>query len=339
MHNDVVRPSVWVPELVPNQADYQRWDAKQSNGIDADDGGTWSPKTPIILGGAGGALTTAGSSITGGVSTKQGGRLIFQTSGSVGFPLLSPSRVRTLEIPIIGANVHTDILLGTGSQLEDDYVTPVLGPALYGVRLQNTVNQLSIDFPERFAHQGARFATVGLTFALNTRPQALPSSFMQVQISGTSNASVAQAFIPAGASPGFGGFALWTAGHTYAAGAFVIPTATNSNGLYFRATIGGHSNVVEPTWPSTIGATVVDGGVVWTATGRSGNYPTKGVSLDSYYNNGRPQTIAVDLYGAAIGNFGDGATVYQLRVSNVDSTAVLTGAFVSYDTINTLQFE
>lgn len=38
-----------------------------------------------------------------------------------------------------------------------------------------------------------------------------------------------------------------------------------ATGLQYKATTGGHSATNEPRWPTTAGATVVDGSVVWTA--------------------------------------------------------------------------
>ena len=42
------------------------------------------------------------------------------------------------------------------------------------------------------------------------------------------------------------------------------PTA--SNGFIYRCTVAGTTGGVEPTWPTTTGATVVDGTVTWVAT-------------------------------------------------------------------------
>ena len=46
----------------------------------------------------------------------------------------------------------------------------------------------------------------------------------------------------------------------------VIPSVTNT--YFYRATTAGTSDASEPTWPTTVGETVVDGTVTWTCVGK-----------------------------------------------------------------------
>lgn len=59
---------------------------------------------------------------------------------------------------------------------------------------------------------------------------------------------------------------VWATVTAYSVGAIVKPVT--GNGLIYRATAAGSSAASEPTWPTVIGATVVDSGVTWTCVGR-----------------------------------------------------------------------
>lgn len=56
----------------------------------------------------------------------------------------------------------------------------------------------------------------------------------------------------------------WEASTAYSLGDIVVPTAGLENGFRYECTTAGTSDASEPTWPTTEGATVNDGTVVWT---------------------------------------------------------------------------
>lgn len=57
----------------------------------------------------------------------------------------------------------------------------------------------------------------------------------------------------------------WAATTAYLLNALVRPTA--ENGFFYRATVAGTSAASAPTWPTTIGNTVVDGTITWRCEG------------------------------------------------------------------------
>ncbi len=56
--------------------------------------------------------------------------------------------------------------------------------------------------------------------------------------------------------------AQWVALTAYALGALTEPVTPT--GYKFKVTTAGTSGAAEPTWPTSIGSTVVDGSIVWT---------------------------------------------------------------------------
>ena len=60
-------------------------------------------------------------------------------------------------------------------------------------------------------------------------------------------------------------YAAWAATTNYAVGAIVRATAVQDFGLVFKCTTAGTSGSTQPTWPTLLDGTVVDGSVTWTA--------------------------------------------------------------------------
>lgn len=62
---------------------------------------------------------------------------------------------------------------------------------------------------------------------------------------------------------------VWTSGTNYNVGNRVAPTSSSLAGLVFEASNGGTSGPTEPAWPTTIGSTIVDNDITWTAKARA----------------------------------------------------------------------
>ncbi|HET9953603.1 MAG TPA: hypothetical protein VFQ61_03820 [Polyangiaceae bacterium] len=63
----------------------------------------------------------------------------------------------------------------------------------------------------------------------------------------------------------------WAATTAFTTGKLAIPATPN--GYYYKATTGGTTGGSAPTWPTTVGATVVDGSVTWTNMGTAPAIP------------------------------------------------------------------
>jgi hypothetical protein len=60
-------------------------------------------------------------------------------------------------------------------------------------------------------------------------------------------------------------YTAWAATTAYALNAIRVPTV--ANGHWYECSVAGTSAATEPAWPTTVGATVVDGTVTWTESG------------------------------------------------------------------------
>jgi prepilin-type N-terminal cleavage/methylation domain-containing protein len=85
----------------------------------------------------------------------------------------------------------------------------------------------------------------------------------------------------------------WKPSTAYSLGAVVVPTT--NNGHFYTCTAVGTSGTTEPTWPTTTGAIVTNGGVTWRESGNSGvlvrssataTYYASGSIVVPYANNG-----------------------------------------------------
>lgn len=70
----------------------------------------------------------------------------------------------------------------------------------------------------------------------------------------------------------------WLAGSTYATNARIVPLASPT-GYFYQCTTAGVAGATEPTWPTLPGATVKDGGAVWTCSATTSPLLTVGQTI------------------------------------------------------------
>lgn len=179
-HNDFARWSgEWFPETVPTARDMRALDLAASKTIDGDNGGTWAPTKPIIVGGAGlklnaGAFGNA-NSIEGGVVTSSGGRLVLADND---FPLVSPSRTRSIVVPL--QTMRFDEV--------NAYQVEIAAGALGGITFPygstgGFFPQLAI--PSRSFHRGATLLSASLSFRVGFRHSTVPATMPAFRLTRT----------------------------------------------------------------------------------------------------------------------------------------------------------
>ncbi len=136
----------------------------------------------------------------------------------------------------------------------------------------DAVGLLTITFPESLI--GPLYTTwvVARAYALGDfiRPTTNNGFIYEATIAGTSHAVTEPTWNTTEGATNTDGTVTWTcrkrslwlASIARVVGDMVRPTAANPT-LIYRCTVAGTSAAGEPTWPTTPGATVTDGGVTW----------------------------------------------------------------------------
>lgn len=115
---------------------------------------------------------------------------------------------------------------------------------------------------------GADHLSVGSNAVLGVKitGNSTKQFFITSSIAGGTSRVVVQAFDSTGAIITSSG--NWTANTAYLLSERIQPTSANINGFWYRCTSPGTTHATtEPTWPTTVGATVVDSGATWTCEG------------------------------------------------------------------------
>lgn len=109
----------------------------------------------------------------------------------------------------------------------------------------------------------------------------------------------------------------WAATTAYSLGDRVEPTTPNT--YVYEVTTAGTSGGSEPTWPTVVGSTVVDGTVVWTCIAKRHELTEIKLALTSGGLAGATAGAALDL-GATINSGAANQVEIHIRVTNAVTT-------------------
>jgi hypothetical protein len=311
-HNQFSR-RIWANVSVPTAQDFQIWDTYQFKGVDADNGGSWSPATPIVIGGAGLVMNGAGNTLNNGLTTLRGGRMVLGANDYVNLN----ARTRTEVIQLVSALPDVGAALGIGGTANARNVIS-LEPS--GVSPISASGDFVVPIPSRYLHHGANLTLAALTMrALVQQPTAMLSGpyWMIANIFGMNAANtVNPQLVPT--------FAPWAASTAYTVGTVVIPdnASLEQTGLYYVATAvagSGTSGGSPPTWPTSIGLSTVDNPganeINWKCEGYAGTLPGRNGGAGNTFGGGAVQTAQMSPESPSTGLLIDTTTYdYYLQV-------------------------
>lgn len=123
----------------------------------------------------------------------------------------------------------------------------------------------------------------------------------------------------------------WAASTAYAANDIRKPTQPNRNGYRYKVTAGGggNSGASEPTWPTLIGATVVDNALTWTCEGLEDTwYAIQSIS---------GTTVLLDNDNSSAANAGRGYAGTTETVATYKRTPIAVNMMASFNGSTTAQ--
>lgn len=233
--------------------------------------GTINPDTQIVP-----ILSTADADNFAGPGS-EGGCMLYDAltvAGLAGIPLYYTSAK-----PANGATAATTSIRFNGTATAPGQIT---------VRINGKVVSQGIAIGDTAANIAANLALTVAGFAGGRLPITATNSTVYCTLTSRTSGQRGMQHVvfldvsqmPAGVTATL--YRTWATLTTYAIGDQVVPLAS-PNGFYFRATAitTGTSGASEPTWPTTIGQTVVDSGVTWTCWGQTatGSIPTTALFL------------------------------------------------------------
>ena len=283
-HNDHAAMAGQYPAaFVPTPAFLRRLDQAASESIDGDNGGSWAPASPLVIGGAGVSLTANGSlsGVRTGKRAANGGGIVLTTA----YVTISPARPRTTVVAL------RDYLRRHDDETEIARPYAESGPSIVGVNASFT--GFACRVPSTRIHHGYIPTKVTLRMRVGARPTTVPTSMPGFVVTRTASTGV----WGSGANEYYQ-IATRTNTTAYLVGALVLPSA--QNGRQFRCSVAGTSGGSQPGAFTTaaVGDTVTDGGASWLCeTGPTASAPhmvtlPRPTTVDAYYNQGNFQDIS-----------------------------------------------
>lgn len=356
-HDFATESGVWTQEMVPGAQHYYRWDISQLGTLDGDAGGSWEPKTPIMIGGAGVQLVSTGDRILGGVRTQTGGKLIL---GQQDLIATFPPRARKIAMSLLPT---TPASLGIGQQFTSPGgklftyppdVTWQKALAPFPTGLIPNFATLVVPIPKAYL-ENTGFGTLdGMlsSVTLNYRVLSIPGGltppsgtnpFMAMWSQLGPNPGLAggpQGWQQLSLEPGQFPNAFWEPGNAYSVGQYILPIDFVVNGekflgFYLKCTSSagaGRTGATVPVWNLTPGATTVDGDLVWTCIGGTGNpvlpgMTGSGLTLNDWYQGGNPQSLRIDFDATLPRNGLNLENNYYMVALNLPTDSTLTAPY------------
>jgi hypothetical protein len=307
-HNDHASLAGQYPTtFVPTPTILRRLDQMASQCIDGDNGGAWTPTSPVVVGGLGVSMTANGSlsTVSTGKRAAVGGGVVLTTA----YLAISPARARTTVTALRDFSIRHDDELDTARSYREHLASGIVDVA----------TGFSARVPSLRLHKGYTPTNVTLRMRVGTRPAAMPNAMPGFNIT----RSPASGVWAAGTNEYFK-IATRVNSTAYAVGALVLPAA--QNGRQFRCSVAGTTAAAEPAAFGTAnpGDTVVDGTASWVCeTGPALNAQhfmrlPRPTTVDGYFNGGNFQDLA--FVPNNIGSFNTDAYSHDVVVTDTSGT-------------------
>lgn len=188
--------SGWPKGFVPSPAFLRKLDQFSSELVNGDEGGSWEPEDPIVLGPVGATTMTfsSGNSLLSGDVETVKGNADDETVNQAGLiltggaaPIFETSRTRDIVVPL---GIHIEALSGSAQNNPRFEIDPLTLGARRIIS-NNTSDILTVPLPIRAQHSGATIASVDFRFQVASQRSALPSTMPRVRVARLTGGTIA----------------------------------------------------------------------------------------------------------------------------------------------------